>query len=512
MELPAGWARPRLDEIAEVRLGRQRSPKNHTGDQMRPYIRAANVGWDGLRLLDVKQMNFTDEELDTYRLRPGDIVLGEASGSPGEVGKPALWNGEIEDCCFQNTLIRVRAPRINSKFLLHFLRYEALRGGFAEGARGVGIHHLGAAKLSAWDVALPPLAEQERIVEVLEAHLSHLDVAARSLDHAESLTPLQVRSLNTAAATGLLFNSGNSDFFDFHMVRQELWRSRNGTKKYKEPAEPDRSSSLEVPENWAVHSLEAVTDPIRIIRYGILMPKVEAGGVVPYVEVKDLLGCTLHKKTLHLTSVELDEQFAGARIRHGDVVLAVRGSYDRSAVVPESVEKANLSRDVARLAPLPGLLPEFLQIFLQSGFAQRYLKKHARGVAVKGVNISALRSMPIAVPPLTVQKEIVSLVEARGESLAKAEESVRMARLRAKALRKSLLRCAFTGALVAQEPADEPASSLIARIQAERAEQPKAKRTRRASASLKAVATTTPLPAPRPTIAPTASAQQELPL
>ncbi|MET7908791.1 restriction endonuclease subunit S [Streptomyces avermitilis] len=508
-ELPAGWAPARLDEIAEVRLGRQRSPKNHAGDQMRPYIRAANVGWEGLKLHDVKEMNFTEGELETYRLQSGDIVLSEASGSPGEVGKPALWNGEIEDCCFQNTLIRVRAPRINSKFLLHFLRYEALRGGFAEGSRGVGIRHLGAAKLSAWSVALPPVAEQQRIVEVLEAHLSNLDVASRSLDHAQSLTSTHIRSLNTAAATGVLFNSENSDFFDFHTMRRDVWRSSNEGKKYKEPAEPDRSFPLEVPKNWTVHSLEAVTDPVRIIRYGILMPKVEAGGVVPYVEVKDLLGCTLQNKTLHLTSIELDEQFAGARIRHGDVVLAVRGSYDRSAIVPDSVESANLSRDVARIAPLPGLLPEFLQIFLQSGFAQRYLKSHARGVAVKGVNISALRSMPIAVPPLTVQKEIVSLAEVQAEGLAKAEESVRIARLRAKALRKALLRHAFAGTLVPQDAAEEPASNLLARIQAERIAQPKAKRAQRAP---KSRVTTAPAPAPRPTAAPTASAQQELPL
>lgn len=89
-DLPPGWEHVRLDEIAEVRLGRQRSPKNHAGTHMRPYIRAANVDWDGLKLDDVKEMNFTDQEAETYRLQPGDIVVGEASGSAGEVGKPAL--------------------------------------------------------------------------------------------------------------------------------------------------------------------------------------------------------------------------------------------------------------------------------------------------------------------------------------------------------------------------------------------------------------------------------------
>ncbi|ONK12036.1 restriction endonuclease subunit S [Streptomyces sp. MP131-18] len=159
----------RLDEVAEVRLGRQRSPKNHSGDQMRSYLRAANVGWDGLRLGDVKKMNFSDTEAEIYRLHPGDILLTEASGSAGEVGKAAIWNGEINDCSFQNTLLRVRASEaVSPAYLHHFLRHEALRGAFRASTRGVGIHHLGAAKLAAWPVPLPPPGEQSRIVRTIE--------------------------------------------------------------------------------------------------------------------------------------------------------------------------------------------------------------------------------------------------------------------------------------------------------------------------------------------------------
>ncbi|WP_164252071.1 restriction endonuclease subunit S [Streptomyces sp. S4.7] len=173
--------RVRLDQVAEVRLGRQRSPKNHSGNQMRPYLRAANVGWQGLILTNVKEMNFTDSELETYRLRKNDIVLSEASGSPGEVGKPAIWNDEIPDCCFQNTLIRVRPNNIDPHFLLYFLRCEALRGAFRQGARGVGIHHIGAAKMAGWPIPVPALTEQHRIVETLDGQLSKLDAAANVL-------------------------------------------------------------------------------------------------------------------------------------------------------------------------------------------------------------------------------------------------------------------------------------------------------------------------------------------
>ena len=105
---------------------------------MRPYLRAANVGWGGLRLDDVNAMNFTDAEMLTYRLEPGDILLSEASGSPHEVGKPALWDGEIKDCAFQNTLIRVRAHDAAPRFLLYFFKHLALSGQFVQQSRGVG--------------------------------------------------------------------------------------------------------------------------------------------------------------------------------------------------------------------------------------------------------------------------------------------------------------------------------------------------------------------------------------
>ena len=169
------WEKVPLSEIAEVRLGRQRSPKRAVGPNMRPYMRAANVTWNGISLHDVKQMDFTLAEFETYALRRGDLLLSEASGSASEVGKPAVWNEEVPDCCFQNTLIRVRAPEALVPFLhLHFYK-DALTGEFARAARGVGIHHLGAKKLSEWQIHLPPVDEQRRIVETVNSYFTRLD-------------------------------------------------------------------------------------------------------------------------------------------------------------------------------------------------------------------------------------------------------------------------------------------------------------------------------------------------
>lgn len=158
----------RLDSVAEVRLGRQRSPKDHVGPQMRAYVRAANVGWDGLLLDDVKTMNFTDDEMKVYGLQPGDLLLNEASGSAPEVGKPAIWTGEIDGCAFQNTLLRVRPKDADPRYLLHYFKQQAVTGAFARQARGVGIHHLGREALAAWPIPLPAIDDQRRIAAMLD--------------------------------------------------------------------------------------------------------------------------------------------------------------------------------------------------------------------------------------------------------------------------------------------------------------------------------------------------------
>jgi len=163
--LDGPWPHQPLSQVASVQLGRQRSPKDHQGSNMIPYLRAANATWRGLDLNDVKQMNFSAEEVETFRLLPGDVLLNEASGSPSEVGKPVLWNAELSgDVCFQNTLIRVRTgPQLHSHFAYMLLRRLALEGFWAGQSRGVGIAHIGAKRLTQLDVPVPPVEVQVRL-------------------------------------------------------------------------------------------------------------------------------------------------------------------------------------------------------------------------------------------------------------------------------------------------------------------------------------------------------------
>ena len=106
--LPSTWQFAPIANVGNVQLGRQRAPQYQTGEYSRPYLRVANV-FDGyLNLEDVLQMDFDDHDYKKYKLCPGDILLNEGQ-SRELVGRSCIYLGEIEGCCFQNTLIRFQS-------------------------------------------------------------------------------------------------------------------------------------------------------------------------------------------------------------------------------------------------------------------------------------------------------------------------------------------------------------------------------------------------------------------
>jgi type I restriction enzyme S subunit len=203
-ELPPGWYWTTIGEIGHVQLGRQRSPKNRSDKYPTKYLRAANITWGGLDCSDVLEMEFRPEELKTYQLQKGDVLLSEASGSAGEVGKPAVWKEEIEGCCFQNTVIRFRPLLLPPAFPLVVFTHFARNGVFASLCKGIGIHHLGAERFSQMRFPLPPLQEQRRIVEKIEELLSKLDAGVAALERVKAALKRYRAAVLKAAVEGKL--------------------------------------------------------------------------------------------------------------------------------------------------------------------------------------------------------------------------------------------------------------------------------------------------------------------
>ncbi|WP_131768182.1 restriction endonuclease subunit S [Candidatus Protofrankia californiensis] len=436
--LPPGWAHVRLDEIAEVRLGRQRSPKNHNGLHMRPYLRAANVGWNGLKLDDIKQMNFTDDELDTYRLLPGDIVLSEASGSPGEVGKPALWNNEIEDCCLQNTLIRVRSYGADPKFLLLLLRHEAQRGAFVEHSRGVGIHHIGVARLAGWPIMLPPLAEQRRIVVALDEYLGQVDACVDLLTKIDKKIDVFRRSIRGFTATG------------------------------SEPA-----VGCPLPSHWRWGPLSSVVSKIEAGKSFNCQPRPADATEWGVIKVSAMTWGEFrpYENKALPPGREVDPRH---EITPGDILVsrANTAEYVGAPVIVRNCRPQLLLSDKSlRLKPAPGIDREWLLQVLASTITRKQISALATGTKDSMRNISQqnLMRISIPIPPIDQQAIVARQIQDNLEQAARLEAVCSQSQVRTTSLRKSLLAEAFAGRLVEQDPGDEPAPVLLERIRTERA-------------------------------------------
>jgi type I restriction enzyme S subunit len=405
--LPSGWVRVRLDEVAEVRLGRQRSPKNHSGTHMRPYLRAANVGWNGLILDDVKEMNFTDEEARIYGLAPGDIILSEASGSPEHVGKPALWSGEIEDCCFQNTLIRVRSLGPDPRFLLYLLRYESLRGAFVGKSRGVGIHHLGSQRLAGWPVTIPPLAAQRQIVAALESHLLLLDSS-------------------TAA------------------IRSSLRRAERLRIRFLV------DSVMDTGKTWDRYVLGQVAESVRNGLY-ISRPSTEPDGV-PILRIGSVRSLRLHYADIRHSGKGAQEIERGDYlIRPGDLLFTrYNGNPDYVGVcacVPDGIGLLTYPDKLIRVRVNRSyVLPDYLAMVCSVGESREAIRRCAKTTAGQaGISGRELKSIPIRLPELAEQKRRVAEFAERDEWIEGLKSALEDSSLRASALRKSILREAFSG-------------------------------------------------------------------
>ncbi|WP_189082070.1 restriction endonuclease subunit S [Mangrovihabitans endophyticus] len=376
--LPNDWRMARLDTIAEVRLGRQRSPKNHEGDQMRPYLRAANVDWDGLRLGDIKTMNFTDAEMEVYRLSKGDLLLNEASGSAREVGKPALWQDEITDCAFQNTLIRVRPKDIEPEFLLHYFRHAASVGKFAEASRGVGINHLGKEALASWQIPLPPAGERQRIVGLLDQAYELRIKRRQAITNLDGLT--QALFIETFGTFGdPLRRTANLDSATLGELTSEF---RYGTSVKSE----DRGHpTLRIP-NVVGGSLD-----VRDLKFVPVTPA-------------ELTRLRLRQGDLLFVRSNGNPEYVGRCAVFSEDLVSSSGHASDSFIYASYLIRARLHLDKVN--------PVYVREFLLGSTGRRSLRSSCKTSAGQyNINIDGLSGISIPVPPLLLQQEFAKRVE-----------------------------------------------------------------------------------------------------
>lgn len=203
--LPESWVWAKVAHAGAVQLGRQRAPQFHTGSNMVPYLRVANVYEDRIDISDVMEMHFSEAEEQIFKLEINDILLNEGQ-SLELVGRPAIYRGELPRACFTNTLVRFRSEEgvVPEYALAVFLNYMH-SGRFRKIATiTTNIAHLGASRFSEVEFPLPSTIEQVEIVKQLTDQLSKLQDQQAAISHALKQSAAQRANILRAAFCGLL--------------------------------------------------------------------------------------------------------------------------------------------------------------------------------------------------------------------------------------------------------------------------------------------------------------------
>jgi type I restriction enzyme S subunit len=160
-----------LEDIATVNYGLQKCPGNRPGKHPRPYLRVANVQRGRLDLREIKHINVPEADMPKYRLESGDVLFVEGNGSRKELGRVAIWNGEIENCVHQNHIIKARLDQSKAipEFIAAWFNTEAGRMHFFRNAKTTsGLGTINSTEVRIAPLPLPDKKVQAAVVRDLE--------------------------------------------------------------------------------------------------------------------------------------------------------------------------------------------------------------------------------------------------------------------------------------------------------------------------------------------------------
>lgn len=420
-----------------------------------PVLRATNIQEASLvldsDLVFVAERNVSSDQL----LRPGDIVVATSSGSKRLVGKSgqlhALWRGSFGAFC---ATIRPR-PGVHPRYLALFLQAPAYWSQVTKKALGVNINNLRRGDLGSLELPLPSLTVQTSIVAEIEKQFSRLDEAVANLKRARRNINAMRRAVLDAAALGRLPIQSAQDELAGQDIASHVMAARRrkwaGARKYKEPVAPDPELPLNVPRHWATLSWEAILLPedgaFKRGPFGSSLTKamfVDQGYKVfeQYCPIND--DCSFARYYIDATKFEEMKDFA---VRAGDFLISCSGvTLGRITRVPRDFEPGIINQALLRVRVDPEVVePAFFQIVFRSPTFQGFLFERSAGAAIPNLRgVGQLKAIPVPVPPLSEQRQVIAEVERRFSIVRQVEAEVDANLERATALRGSVLARAFS--------------------------------------------------------------------
>ena len=483
--IPESWASTTLGEVCLI------NPRFFTepveDDRELTFLPMAAVE-AGTGRIDLSQIRlFADVRQGYTRFSEGDVLFAKITPSM-ENGKVAVAKGLTNNCGCGSTEFHVLRPHkdVSGDFLLFFLLQDAFRGE-AQGhmAGTAGQLRVPAGFLEEAALVLPPFAEQHRIVTEIEKQFTRLDASVAALKRVQanlkryrasvlkaacegSLVPTEAE---LARAQGRAYEPAAQLLDRILAERRARWEAQENRRgKYKEPVAPDTSDLPELPEGWVWSRFDQVVSTLEggtavsatntrsdrpvlrssAVRQGLVdyedfryLPDGANQGPDPYLATGDLLFTRLSGTLEYVGNCAVVGDLRGRKIEFPDRIFRGRC--------------------------VSGISPNFVQLTFAEKTLRGSLEARAKSSAGhQRISLSDLREYYVPLPPLAEQCRIVAEVERRLSVIQQADTTVKTSLTRAERMRQSILKEAFSGKLVPQDPNDEPASVLLERIRTER--------------------------------------------
>ena len=440
VELPKGWERRKLGEVFFTTSGGTPSRKN-------PEYYTGNIPWVKSGELDKGLILDTEEKISELavsksnaKVFPAGTLLialyGATIGKLGFLGVDAATNQAI--CgIFKNEIVDLNFQRY---FLFH-KRHRLIEQG-AGGAQP----NISQTILKNLDIVIPPLPEQYRIVAKIEELFSSLDKGIETLQTAQKQLKVYRQAVLKWAFEGKLTN-----------------------KNVKEG---------ELPEGWKWVKLKDVATKISDGPFGSNLKSidyVESG--VRVIRLENIGESEFRNEYKTFVTHEKYKSIQNHTVGKGDIIFSSFISESvRATILPNYIDKAINKADCFLVRVSDSVISnKYLAFYFSTKAMYNQLFNQIHGATRPRINTTQLKTSGIPFAPLEEQHRIVAEIESRLSVCDKIEETISQSLQQAEALRQSILKKAFEGKLVPQDPTDEPASVLLERIRAERETQVKAK-------------------------------------
>lgn len=469
--LPRGWTSLPIGELISL------NPKTDASDDtIAGFSPMPRLGTRYRDSVGFEQRQWGEIRKSYVHFQDGDVLLAKITPC-FENGKAGLVRGMpsgIGAGSSEYFVCRPDTSLLDPRCLLAFFKTERfLKEGETRMTGSVGHKRVPKDYLLSTEIPLPPLAEQQRIADKLDALLARVDACRDRLDRLPAILKRFRQSVLSSAMLGALtedWRVAQDEHSEGVKLAEQLEANHVAAGGHRagnaaEPTEGVHDLSVETfPSGWGLATLRDAVDPQRPITYGILKPGPELSDGIPYVRVADFPNDRLALDGIRRTSPAIDAEFKRSRLRAGDLLLSIRGTVGRLIEIPQELENANITQDTARLAIQSLLSRSFVLWYLRSEHAQSRMRRAVKGVAVRGINIGDVRALQLPVPSRAEQDEIVRRIEALFALADAIEARYSNARAQVDRLTPAVLAKAFRGELVPQDPNDEPASALLERL------------------------------------------------